>query len=102
MTKTKSTVLELPPMDHQALQYVAQVTSRPQKVIAVEIFQRGLAVLMANPTFQEKVRVHEEARSTALARLGLTPEDVVDLAAELGAEISPTLQQGFPAAPNEE
>ncbi|HIK61359.1 MAG TPA: hypothetical protein EYF98_11805 [Planctomycetes bacterium] len=96
MTKTKSTVLELPPMDHQALQYVAQVTSRPQKVVAVEIFQRGLAVLTASPTFQEKVHVHEEARSTALARLGLTHT------AELGVEISPTLQQGFPAAPNEE
>ena len=59
--------------DHQALVYISQVMTETQKVAALDIFQRGMAALAADPDWQAKVAAHEAQRTATLSGLGLTP-----------------------------
>ena len=70
---TTSTAIELDTLtEHKALQYIAQVTGHSQKVAALDIFQRGLAVLAEDPEWQAQVEAHEAQRTSTLATLGLS------------------------------
>jgi hypothetical protein len=106
-TDTKSIVIELDTdTDHRALVLISQVMGETQKVAALDIFQRGLTALAADPAWQAQSEAHEAQRTSTLTRLGLTvplatAESYGDTPAEPPVDTAGLQVDQLPAAPQD-